>query len=571
MSRRLLKKKSTDKSSSRSHLEDINTYTSLNINKQVKESTKPEEEEVCADLFGNQADDNGTLDLLQKKRSDTITADLEPKQPTSQESNKLPWDSSDFVSEKKERIQDKYIFQKPPLGDGLFGTVYKVRHRETGVVRAVKAINKSKAKVNNLKDLLNDVEILKKLDHPNIIKVYEFFQDPSYYFIVTEYCSGGELFERIMAEKQFTEKKAASMMRDMLSAIVYCHDKNLVHCDLKPENVLYSCSHPTDSTLKIIDFGNSNFCEPGTTLKNKLGTVYYVAPEVLKGAYNNKCDVWSLGVILYLLLSGKPPFNGPSDQKIFEKIFKGDYSMDGPEWTAISKEAKDLISKMLTYNFDDRISARDCLSHPWFQCMLEAKELRMDLPIGRRSIRNLKDFRKKNKLQEAILYFLVNQLTSSEEKNELLKQFLAIDKDGDGLLTMDDLIKAYEKTGMDTEEAILTAKQTISNVDKSESGAINYTEFITATISKRKLFSQDRLQHAFKMFDVDNKKYITVGELKSIFNSGVFLNINDEIWNNMVEKFSSEGKIDYETFCKMMVEFTENEKVTQSIRNSQLH
>ena len=233
------------------------------------------------------------------------------------------------------------------------------------------------------------------------------------------------------------------MMRDMLSAIVYCHDKNLVHCDLKPENVLYSCSHPTESTLKIIDFGNSNFCEPGTTLKNKLGTVYYVAPEVLKGAYNNKCDVWSLGVIMYLLLSGKPPFNGPSDQKIFEKIFKGEYNMDGPEWTAISKEAKDLISKMLTYKFDDRISARDCLSHPWFQCMLEAKEIRMDLPIGRRSLRNLKDFRKKNKLQEAILYFLVNQLTSSEEKNELLKQFLAIDKDGDGLLTMDDLIKAY--------------------------------------------------------------------------------------------------------------------------------
>ena len=117
----------------------------------------------------------------------------------------------------------------------------------------------------------------------------------------------------------------------------------------------------------------------------------------------------------------------------------------------------------------------------------------MDLPIGRRSLRNLKDFRKKNKLQEAILYFLVNQLTSLEEKNDLLKQFLAIDKDGDGLLTMDDLMKAYQKTGMDPEEALITAKQIIQNVDKSQSGAINYTEFITATISKRNLFSKDRL------------------------------------------------------------------------------
>jgi len=172
MSRRLLKKKSTDKSSSRSHLENIDALSNFDHMDEVKKSISPDED--IFDLFGN-TDECNNHNLLQKKRSDNITAQIDTDKPNSQEKNPLSWNSSDFVSEKYERIQDKYVFQKPPLGDGLYGTVYKARHRETGVVRAVKAINKSKSKVHNMQDLLNDVEILKKLDHPNILKIYEFF------------------------------------------------------------------------------------------------------------------------------------------------------------------------------------------------------------------------------------------------------------------------------------------------------------------------------------------------------------------------------------------------------------
>lgn len=249
--------------------------------------------------------------------------------------------------------------------------------------------------------------------------------------------------------------------------------------------------------------------------------------------------------------------------------------MDGPEWENISSEAKDLISKMLVLNFDDRISSAEALEHPWFQNNTKEKKLRLDLAIGRRSLRNLKDFRAKNKLQDAILFFLVNQLTSKEEEQELMDQFLTIDSDGDGKLSKTDLLKAYAKSGKDPKEAEIIVDNIMKNADKTGSGEINYTEFVTASISKRKFFSEERLTLAFKMFDSENKGYIGAEELKSIFNNGAFSQIGDEIWGAMIdnvvksvgdEKEGSEKRIDFEMFKTMMRKFTENEHITQSIK-----
>ena len=426
------------------------------------------------------------------------------------------------MKEASERIEDKYFFMKDSLGVGLFGTVYKARHKENGQIRAVKKIRKDHQKAKDIESLLKDVEILKKLDHPNIIKVYEFYQDQSSYYIVTDFCAGGELFDRIIQEKNFNESRAAEMMKYILSAIAYCHEKGLVHCDLKPENILLASSDPNETLMKIIDFGNSSFCKPGERLKSKFGSVYYVAPEVLQASYNEKCDVWSLGVILFLMLSGKPPFNGNNDQAILTAVYRGEYSIAGPEWENISDEAKDLISKMLIKDFNSRISAKEALNHSWFTNNTKEKILKLEMPIARRSLRNLKDFRAGTKLQEAILYFLVNQLTSKEESQDLLDQFLSIDSDGDGKLTHDDLIKAYAKTGKDPIEAEEIVRTIMKHADKSSSGFINYSEFVTASISKRKFFSEERLQLAFKLFDKENKGHIGVQELKQIFNSGVF-------------------------------------------------
>ena len=196
--------------------------------------------------------------------------------------------------------------------------------------------------------------------------------------------------------------------------------------------------------------------------------------------------------------------------------------MEGQEWEEISDEAKNLISKMLTKDFNDRISAKEALNHEWFSLNTKEKILRLDMPIARRSLRNLKDFRSTTKLQEAILFFLVNNLTSKEEQEDLLEQFLAIDSDGDGKLTREDLLKAYATSGKDPLEAEEIVETIMKNSDKNKSGYINYSEFVTATISKRKFFSEERLTMAFKLFDTEGKGFIGVTDLKNIFKSGAF-------------------------------------------------
>lgn len=476
----------------------------------------------------------------------------------------LNFTNEDFVHEKNQRVDDAYYFIKPPIGSGLFGAVYKAKHKKSGVIRAIKRIKKDHVNAANLHSLLNDVEILKKLDHPNIIKVYEFYQDEAAYYVVTDLCTGGELFDTILKEKVFTESRAAEYMRQILSAIAYCHDKNLVHCDLKPENIMLESAEST--LIKVIDFGNSSVCTKDQKLSNKFGSVYYVAPEVLNSSYNEKCDVWSLGVILYLLLTGKPPFNGNSDQQILQKVYTGTYTMDIPEMSEISSGAKDLIKKMLTFNADQRISARECVNHPWIKQEGMLQELSAGLTINRRSLRNLKTFRSESMLQEAVMYFIVNQLTGKEEKEDLMNVFLSLDSDNDGKLKREDLILGYIKMGEDPDTVESLVDEILKNIDKNDKGFIDYSEYVTVALSKRKLFSEDKLIAAFKIFGGDEKGYIEAEDFKNTLCKGAFASVDENIWAGLINEVAGdEGHITFESFKKMMSMFTANEQVTQSL------
>lgn len=163
--------------------------------------------------------------------------------------------------------------------------------------------------------LLNEIEILKQLDHPNILKLFEFFQDQKRFFLVTEFCNGGELFDKIAEEQYFSETDAAKIIKQILSAVNYCHQRSIVHRDLKPENILLN-RDLNDPKITIIDFGTSGVFDPDQKMQQKYGTPYYIAPEVLGNSYDEKCDLWSIGVILYILLCGYPPFNGANDEQI---------------------------------------------------------------------------------------------------------------------------------------------------------------------------------------------------------------------------------------------------------------
>ena len=187
------------------------------------------------------------------------------------------------------------------------------------------------------------------------MRLYEFYEDEKYYHLVTEHIEGGELFDFIIKSKMLTEPIAAHFMRQLLSAVSYCHANNIVHRDLKPENLLLDQESAT-ATLKIIDFGTSTFHKSTDPMMTKrYGTAYYIAPEVLQKDYTEKCDVWSCGVILYILLCGKPPFYGRQDKEILKRVHRGEYSLKGQVWDSISSSAKRLIARMLDYNPKTRI------------------------------------------------------------------------------------------------------------------------------------------------------------------------------------------------------------------------
>lgn len=199
-----------------------------------------------------------------------------------------------------------------------------------------------------------EMEVMKKLDHPNILRIYEVFQDQKRYYLITELCTGGELFDEIAKKSNFCEKDAAIIIEQILEAISYCHSKSIVHRDLKPENILTDSKNKNN--IKVIDFGTSQKMKPKQKMTEAFGTSYYIAPEVLTTEYDEKCDCWSIGVIMYILLSGKPPFDGETDKDICKKVKEGKYSLTATEWDEISDEAKDLVKLLMTYDPNKRTS-----------------------------------------------------------------------------------------------------------------------------------------------------------------------------------------------------------------------
>ena len=268
-----------------------------------------------------------------------------------------------FFSTKSSPVGDDYEIMGV-LGEGSYGQVKKVMHKRFKLERAMKIIKKSSVDQEEREEMLKEVSILKSIDHPNIIKIYDLYEDDSFLYFVIEYCSGGELFDRIQKISTFSEKQAAKYIKQLLSAIAYLHNRNIVHRDLKAENLLFE-NESENANLKLIDFGVSCEFLKGIKLKETLGTPYYIAPEVLLQNYDEKCDIWSCGVILYILLCGYPPFNGDDDNEILDCVKKGEFTFYDEDWEMISEGAKNLIRKMLTLNPKKRISAKEALADEW--------------------------------------------------------------------------------------------------------------------------------------------------------------------------------------------------------------
>jgi len=305
-------------------------------------------------------------------------------------------------------FHDSYVFGKT-LGEGAFSVVKEGKHKATDLNYAVKVVTKSKLSREDEVALKDEIMILKTLKNKYIIRLYDDFDEPKYYFLVTEMMKGGELFDRIVAKTYYNEKEARDVCRILFEALEYCHSRNIAHRDLKPENLLLS-SKTNDRDIKIADFGFAKKVTSSECLLTQCGTPGYVAPEILHGVpYGTKADMWSLGVIAYILLGGYPPFIEQNQRELFKKIKKGQYEFHVEYWGQISGDAKDLISSLLTTDPKRRLTSKQALSNTW---IMQEDEKLMASNLGNNLV-EFKKFNAKRKLRQAVLTLIAtNKITS---------------------------------------------------------------------------------------------------------------------------------------------------------------
>ena len=450
-----------------------------------------------------------------------------------------------FVGKVEGKLEDKYKIIKE-IGTGGFSRCLLVKNKTTGIEYACKELPKKK--LSDYEGLMREVNLMIKLDHPNIIKLYEVYENDKNIYLIMELCTGGELFDRIVENTengvQFTEKQAANIFKQMMSAINYCHKNGIVHRDLKPENLLY-LNKDKNSPIKVIDFGMSKRFDSKHFMSEKVGTAYYISPEVLNGKYDEKCDIWSAGVILYIIICGYPCFNGDDDDEIFAAIQKGKINFPSPEWDSISNDAKELIKKMCC-SPNKRLTAEQVLNETWVKdnAPNAGKAL---LPM---KIDGFKNYSNSNKLRKAVLTYIASRL-SEEEIKKIKAIFETIDTDNDGKLSLEELKKAVSLTdGMKIEYI----EQLFKSIDTDNSGNIEYTEFISASIEKNIYLNEEKLKEAFKLFDVDGSGKISRAEIEKVLHMDKHSKEIDAIMAK--HDINKDGEIDFQEFLTMMKEFS---------------
>ena len=442
------------------------------------------------------------------------------------------------------------------LGHGSYGQVKKVKHKKLNEIRAMKITNKKSTSSKY------EIEILRKISHPNITNIFEIFADSKKYYVIMEFLEGGELFDAITSIGSFSEESACQVMKQLLSAIYYLHSNNIVHRDLKPENIML-LQKPENGNyhIKLIDFGTAKIFKPGKKMNKFIGTSYYIAPEVLKEKYDEKCDVWSCGIILYILLCGYPPFNGNTNVEIFHAIQNQNPIFAGEEWDDITSEAKELIKLMLRKNPNERWNADQCLKHKWFKILDDSEKnknaSRNFKQIQINAINHMAQFVNENRFKQAVLQFISTQFNIQKEEGDLRELFKSMDISGTGQLSKDEFCnKLMELYGELVGKNI--ASDIFNNLDLDGSGKISYDEFLSAMINTKKVVTEERLEKAFKMFDKDNSGKLSVKEIKAVFGG------TEEQWKNVINEIdlNNDGEVDFAEF-KIMMENMDKNKIIE--------
>ncbi|GAB4855967.1 Calcium-dependent protein kinase 17 [Ancistrocladus abbreviatus] len=444
-----------------------------------------------------------------------------------------------------EDVKATYSFGKE-LGRGQFGVTHLVTHKQSGEQFACKTIAKRKlVNKEDIEDVRREVQIMHHLTgQANIVDLKGAYEDKHSVHLVMELCAGGELFDRIIAKGHYTERAAASLLRTIVQIVHTCHSMGVIHRDLKPENFLL-LNKDENSPLKATDFGLSVFYKPGEQFKDIVGSAYYIAPEVLKRKYGPEVDIWSVGVMLYILLCGVPPFWAETEHGIFNAILRAHLDFTCDPWPSISPQAKDLVRKMLNADPKQRLTAHQVLNHPWIKEDGEAP----DTPLDNAVLDRLKQFRAMNRFKKVALRVIAGCL-SEEEIMGLKQMFKSMDTDDSGTITLEELKQGLQKQGTRLSE--FEVKQLMEAADADGNGAIDYEEFITATMHLNRMDKEEHLYTAFQYFDKDNSGYITTEELEQALREHGMHDGRDikEIISEVDS--DNDGRINYDEFVAMM-------------------
>ena len=472
------------------------------------------------------------------------TKDSDLKETENQEATPHRNTASNFIGTTICNLTDKYEITKF-LGQGTFGRVREVRDLETGLLRAVKSISMEGIKPECISFFLDEIKMLKSLDHPGIIKIYQVCEDIKHIHIVTELCKGGELFERILKSRHFSENMAARYMFDIVSTLKYLHEAGIVHRDLKPDNILFEDSSE-NSRLKIIDFGTSTKMAKDQMLNNLIGSPFYMAPEVIKGNYDKKCDVWSVGVILYVMLCGKPPFRGSCNEEIYDNIVNAKLEFKGKAWKTESKVAKDLVKKALQKDPRRRISIGDMFYDPWIRTRAEG--LVPEKVLASRMLHRLAEFKNGNKLRTCTFSFLAYCLATANDLKQVRVLFEGLDVNGDGRLSREELQKGFKEYCAGCSSNV---DDIIAQCDIDGNGFVDYSEFLTAVVCKDIKISKENLQIAFNALDKDGSGTISKGELQKAMEALTDQETIDKIMRD--SDLNDDGEIDIQEFTSCIL------------------
>ena len=468
----------------------------------------------------------------------------------------IPISQEILVQHQKGNPSDKYIRGKK-IGKGTFGSVYESKNIIFNNKVAMKIIPKDYHMDNLL--IKNEIDILKKLSHPNIVRIYEFYESNNCFYIINEFCAEGELYNYINNSK-LTEEQLSVIFYQVFSGLKYLHENNILHRDLKLENILISKKEIDllDNTeyfwIQIIDFGTAKIFENDKNENLVVGSPYYIAPEVLNKNYNEKCDTWSVGVILYMFLVGKPPFNGKDNAEIVNSIMTQNYDEKNPKLLTRSEEVRDLIKHLLDKDINKRLSAKEALNHQWFKTFNGRKLFKnFKKEDIEPFIDNLFNYTVNSKIQQLVIAFLVHNLPHTESSHNILKLYRYFNKAGDCRLTKEELIDGLCKY-RDNEEVNEKVDNLIYLLDNDNNGYIEYEEFLRACINKKEILNDEYLKYAFKFLDKENKNLLSAEEINSAFLIGknkLFEVAINKVINDL--DTDGDGMINFDEFKQLML------------------